>query len=53
MRGEFQAKEARYRSLWVPWLSGHLVDLPEFTDVYRAVSRALRQAGLTRRAGDR
>jgi predicted nucleotidyltransferase component of viral defense system len=46
VRGEFPAKEARYRKLWGPRLSAQMVDLPEFTEVYRFVRRALRQAGL-------
>jgi len=47
VRGEFVAKEPRYKKLWGPRLSGQLVDLPEFNQVYRTVRRALRQAGLT------
>jgi len=47
VRREFQAKEARYRNLWGPRLSAQMVELPEFAEVYRAVRRALRQAGLT------
>lgn len=47
VRDEFAAKEPRYRRLWGPRLSGQMVDLPEFNGVYRAVQRALRQAGLT------
>ncbi len=46
VRGEFAAKEPRYRRLWSPRLSGQLVSLPEFEDVYRAVRRAFRRAGL-------
>lgn len=34
------------KKLWAPRLSAQMVDLPEFTEVYRAVRRALRQAGL-------
>ena len=45
--GEFAAKEPRYKKLWGPRLSGQMVDLPEFNEVYRVVRRALRQAGLT------
>ena len=44
--GEFAAKEQRYKRLWGPRLSGQLVALPEFGEVYRAVRRAFRQAGL-------
>lgn len=46
VRGEFAAKESRYKKLWGPRLSGQMVDLPEFNEVYRSVRRALRQAGL-------
>jgi predicted nucleotidyltransferase component of viral defense system len=49
VRGEFTAKEPRFRKLWGPRLSGQLVDLPEFDKVYRTVRRAFRQAGLTAR----
>ena len=49
VRGEFAAKEPRYRRLWVPRLSGQMIDLPEFEQVYRTVRRALRRAGLTGR----
>ena len=47
VRGEFAAKEPRYRKLWGPRLSGQMVDLPEFNEVWRTVRRAFRQAGLT------
>ncbi len=47
VRGEFAVKEPRYKRLWGPRLSGQLVALPEFCEVYRAVRRALRRAGLT------
>jgi len=47
VRSEFVAKEARYKKLWGPRLSGQMVDLPEFNEVYRIVRRAFRQAGLT------
>jgi predicted nucleotidyltransferase component of viral defense system len=46
VRSEFAAKESRYERLWAPRLSGQLVELPEFDEVYRTVRRALRQAGL-------
>ncbi|MBI2920027.1 MAG: nucleotidyl transferase AbiEii/AbiGii toxin family protein [Planctomycetes bacterium] len=46
VRGEFAAKEPRYRKLWSSRLSGQMVDLPEFDEVYRSVRRALRQAGI-------
>jgi uncharacterized protein len=44
--GEFAAKEPRYRKLWGPRLSGQLVALPRFDEVYRTVRRAFRRAGL-------
>lgn len=47
VRGESLAKEARYKRLWRVRLAGQMVDLPEFTQVYRSVQRALRQAGLS------
>ena len=43
---QYRAKEARYKTLWQVRLSAQLAELPEFTGVYRAVQRALRQAGL-------
>ena len=43
---EFAAKEPRYKKLWEVRLSGQMVDLPKFNDVYRSVRRALRQAGM-------
>lgn len=49
VRGEWAAKEPRYRKLWGLRLSGQMVDLPEFNEVYRTVRRAFRQAGLTRK----
>jgi uncharacterized protein len=49
VRDVFQAKEERYKKLWDLRLSGQMVDLPEFAGVYRAVQRALRQAGLAGR----
>lgn len=42
---EFFAKEARYKKLWHIRLEAQLAELPEFNGVYRAVQRALRQAG--------
>jgi hypothetical protein len=47
VRDEFAAKEPRYKKLWGPRLSGQMVDLPEFNEVYRTVRRAFRQAGIT------
>ena len=42
---QFRAKEARYKTLWQVRLTAQLAELPEFDGVYRAVQRALRQAG--------
>ncbi len=47
VRGEFLAKEARYKKLWSLRLAGQMVELPEFTQVYRSVQRALRPAGFS------
>ncbi len=46
---EFRAKEARLRRLWQVRLAAQMAELPEFDGVYRAVQRALRQAGISRR----
>lgn len=46
---EFRAKEARLRRLWQVRLAAQMVELPEFDGVYRAVQRALRQAGISQR----
>lgn len=43
---EFPRKEARLRKLWSARLAVQMVRLPEFDDVFRAVQRSLRQAGL-------
>ena len=40
-------KEARLKKLWNIRLSAQMATLPEFDEVYRAVSRELRQAGLS------
>ncbi len=45
-RGEFEKKEARLKSLWEKRLSTQMVSLPEYDDVFRAVKRTFRQAGL-------
>jgi uncharacterized protein len=39
----FQRKEARLRKLWAIRLAAQMADLPEFDDVYRAVTRELRK----------
>ena len=46
VREEFLRKEARLRKLWKIRLSSQMIVLPEFNQVYRAVKRELRQAGL-------
>lgn len=46
---EFRAKEARLRRLWQVRLAAQMVELPEFDGVYRAVLRAIRQAGISKR----
>jgi hypothetical protein len=46
VRGEFAAKEPRCRRLWGSRLSGQMVELPEFDEVYRSVRRAFRRARL-------
>jgi predicted nucleotidyltransferase component of viral defense system len=47
VRGEFPAKEARLKKLWQTRLSNQLASLPEFEEVYRAVRRSFRRAGLS------
>jgi len=47
VRGEFAAKEARFKKLWQIRLAAQLASLPEFDEVYRAVRRSFRQAGLS------
>jgi len=42
---QFRAKEARYKKLWQIRLEAQVAELPKFSGVYRAVQRALRQAG--------
>ncbi|MEK7477209.1 MAG: nucleotidyl transferase AbiEii/AbiGii toxin family protein, partial [Candidatus Coatesbacteria bacterium] len=44
--GVFAGKEARLEKLWETRLRDQMTDLPEFGAIFRAVSRALRQAGL-------
>ncbi len=39
----FQRKEARLRKLWAVRLAAQMADLPEFDEVYRAVTRDLRK----------
>jgi len=42
-------KEARYKKLWAVRLSQQMAALPPFDDVFRAVRRSLRDAGLVER----
>lgn len=46
VKEEFLRKEVRLRKLWDTRLSSQMAVLPEFSRVYRAVSRELRRAGL-------
>ena len=43
---ELARKEKRYKKLWAARLGAQMADLPSFDQVYRAVSRAMRAAGL-------
>ncbi len=43
---ELLRKEKRYKKLWTARLGAQMADLPRFDHVYRAVSRAMRAAGL-------
>jgi len=43
---ELRKKEDRLRTLWVPRLSHQLALLPDFQEVFRAVHREFRRAGL-------
>lgn len=49
MTAEVATKEARYRKLWAVRLGQQMVRLPPFDDVFRAVRRSLRDAGLVER----
>jgi len=46
MGDEFVKKEARLRKLWHARLANQMAALPHFDEVYRAVKRSLRVAGL-------
>ncbi len=46
VREEFLRKETRFKKLWKMRLSPQMASIPEFGQVYRAVQRKLRQAGL-------
>jgi hypothetical protein len=48
MGDELIKKEARLRKLWQVRLANQMTDLPHFDEVYRAVRRSLRVAGLMR-----
>lgn len=48
MGDEFVKKEARLRKLWQVRLANQMVALPHFDEIYRAVRRSLRVAGLMR-----
>ncbi len=45
----FEKKEARYKRLWSTRLGSQMAELPSFEDVFRAVRRNLRAAGLIER----
>ena len=45
VRGKLQRKEPILKKLWHVRLSSHMISLPEYNQVYRAVLREMRQAG--------
>lgn len=45
-RAALESKEARYRKLWKIRLAAQMAELPAFTEIYRSVRRALRDAGI-------
>jgi hypothetical protein len=49
MTGAVAIKEARYRKLWAVRLGQQMATLPPFDDVFRAIRRSLREAGLVER----
>lgn len=49
MTAELTTKEARYKKLWAVRLGQQMATLPPFDDVFRAVRRSLRDAGLVER----
>jgi hypothetical protein len=49
MTAELATKEARYKKLWAVRLGQKMATLPPFDDVFRAVRRSLRDAGLVER----
>jgi len=46
VRGEFLRKENRFKKYWEIRLSSQMTSLPKFGQVYRAVQRKFRQAGM-------
>jgi hypothetical protein len=46
MGEEFGNKESRLKKLWLMRLANQMADLPHFAEVYRAVQRSFRGAGL-------
>ena len=44
---DYQAKEARFKKLWSGRLAAQMATLPPFENVFRAMARTLRGAGLT------
>lgn len=49
MTAELATKEARYKKLWAVRLGQQMAALPPFDEVFRAVRRSLRDAGLVER----
>lgn len=49
MTAELATKEARYRKLWAVRLGQQMAVPPPFDDVFRAMRRSLRAAGLVER----
>lgn len=49
MTAELKSKEARYKKLWAIRMGQQMATLPPFDDVFRAVRRKLRDAGLVER----
>ena len=48
MGEEFASKEARLKKLWQMRLANQMAELPHFEEVFRAVQRSFRTAGLIR-----
>ena len=49
LTAELATKEARYKKLWAIRLGQQMATLPPFEDVFRAVRRRLREAGMVER----